>query len=330
MPVQPHDCTTGSDSRPQRVAAPGVQADELPLSVLMPVYNAAPYLPEAIESILAQTFCAFEFVIVDDGSTDASPDILACYAAKDTRIRVIRQQNTGIVGALNRGLADCRGALVARMDADDVALPERLARQVEFLAVHSEVVAVGSWYAFIDQERRGGSTASPPTEHGGIEQILLLGNGGCLCHPTVMMRKAAVLQCGGYQKDYEWVEDVALFLALARVGFLANIPQVLLRYRRHSGSVNHTKLAVQKQTLFRLREAAYRDRGLRLPRGFYWNPPEKEPVAWYTERGWRMFNEGKRAAALRCALAGMMWSPLNGELWRIGACSILKRPRSAA
>ena len=109
------------------------------VSVLMPVFNAERYVGEAIESILCQSFADFEVVVIDDGSTDDSPNILAGLAARDSRLRVLRQGNSGVVAALNRGLKDCRAPLVARMDADDVAHPERLEQQLAFMKANPEI-----------------------------------------------------------------------------------------------------------------------------------------------------------------------------------------------
>lgn len=331
MALQPENRTTGSTASPLQVgAAAEVGSDAVSLSVLMPVYNAAPYLPEAIESILAQTFGAFEFVIVDDGSTDASPDVLSRYVEQDARIRVVRQQNAGIVGALNRGLAECRGALVARMDADDRAMPDRLDRQMAFLAHHPEVVAVGSAFQIMDSAGEHIEMRKPPTGHHQIEQRMLLGDGWALCHPTVMMRRDALERVGGYSKQYEWVEDVGLFLALARVGRLANLSEPLLCYRRHNSSVSATKLAVQKKALFQLRQDEYRARGMRLPRGFHWNPPEKEPEAWHLEQGWAALKAGRRMGALKHAMAGAFCIPWSAGLWKMAACAVLNRTGSAS
>src|SRR6476661_6105481 len=121
-----------------------------PVSVLMPVYNAGRYVAEAVESILGQTYADFEFLIVDDGSTDRSRAILERYAARDPRIRLVSRPNTGYAAALNELLGLARGELVARMDADDVALPERLLRQVNYLRAHPEVVCVGTAVHLID------------------------------------------------------------------------------------------------------------------------------------------------------------------------------------
>src|SRR4051812_47715917 len=114
------------------------------VSIVMPVYNGAAYLAEAVRSMLGQTFEDYEFVIVDDGSTDRTPRILAEFERQDRRIRVISRANTGIVGALNDGIAAAEAPLVARMDADDVSTPQRLHRQVAYLLDHPEVVVLGS------------------------------------------------------------------------------------------------------------------------------------------------------------------------------------------
>src|SRR5262245_4670824 len=113
------------------------------VSVVMPVYNAAAYVAQAVESIRAQTLGDFEFIIVNDGSTDRSPRLLEGFAARDSRIKLISRPNTGIVGALNDGVAAARGELIARMDADDVSLPTRLEKQVTFMRSHPQVVALG-------------------------------------------------------------------------------------------------------------------------------------------------------------------------------------------
>src|SRR5688572_12730012 len=120
------------------------------VSCVMTVYNTAPYLREAVESILGQTFTDFEFIIIDDGSTDASPQILSDYAERDARIRLVSRPNTGIVKAANEGIGLSRGKYLARMDSDDVALPHRFATQVKYLDEHPDCVLVGSAAMFID------------------------------------------------------------------------------------------------------------------------------------------------------------------------------------
>lgn len=206
------------------------------VSVLMPVYNGERFLAEAVESILGQTFADFEFVIVDDGSTDASPAILADYASRDPRIRVVAQANAGIVAALNRGLNECRSPLVARMDADDVSLPTRLEQQVAFLTDHPKVAAVGTAFRLISETGAAGPEVRPPAAHKAIKRGLRYGN--CLGHPTVMMRREAILAVGGYREFLRHAEDYDLWTRVAERYELANLPACLLRYRVHAAQVS--------------------------------------------------------------------------------------------
>ncbi len=205
-------------------------------SVLMPVYNGARFLPEAIDSILGQTFADFEFMIVDDGSTDATPAILADYASRNPQIRVLRQANAGIVAALNRGLAECRAPLVARMDADDVSLPTRLERQVAFLAGHPTVAVVGTAFQFISETGSAGPDVRHPLGHAAITRGLRHEN--CLAHPTVMMRRDIILAIGGYREFLRHAEDYDVWTRVAERQELANLPERLLRYRVHGGQVS--------------------------------------------------------------------------------------------
>jgi len=206
------------------------------ISVVMPVYNGEQYLRRAIDSILAQTYADFEFVIVDDGSRDATLSILQEYAARDARFRIISRPNTGIVGALNDGLQAARGELIARMDADDAAYPERFAKQVAFLDAHPECVGVGTAFMMVDPEgdpiREVLWTASSEEIH----RELLAGRGG-MAHPTAMLRLAAVRQVGGYRRETQYAEDLDLWLRLTEHGKLSNLPEVLLDYRIHGGSI---------------------------------------------------------------------------------------------
>lgn len=206
------------------------------VSVLMPVFNGERFLAEAIESILGQTFTDFEFVIVDDGSTDASPAILAKYASRDPRIRVLRQTNAGIVAALNRGLAECRGPLVARMDADDVSAPSRLAAQTKYLNDHPDIAVVGTTVRLIAESGRRGPVLCLPMAPDAVRRALQRGTS--LAHPTTVMRKDTVIAAGGYREELRHAEDYDLWSRLAIQHRLANIQQPLLFYRIHGSQVS--------------------------------------------------------------------------------------------
>jgi len=207
------------------------------ISVLMAVYNARPYLDAAIESVLRQTRGDFELVAVNDGSTDGSGEALAAWAARDPRVHVFAQENLGVPAAVNHGLEYCRGEYIARMDADDICAPERLAVQADFLDRRPEVVAVGSAMQQIDVAGRiVGPSVHYPAENAEIVAALLDGR-NCLAQPSVMLRRSALEAVNGYRWAFRPAEDYDLWLRLADRFALANVPEVLLRYRVHAGSI---------------------------------------------------------------------------------------------
>jgi glycosyltransferase involved in cell wall biosynthesis len=211
------------------------------VSVIIPVYNAGRFLAAAIQSLLDQSFGDFEIIAVNDGSTDDSRTILDRAAAADSRIHVLNRVNTGIVGALNDGLAAARGELIARMDADDISLPGRFAEQVAYLAEHPECVAVGTDVLYTDPEGRPLIRHYPAEDHERIVAQLVAGNGGAMVHPSLMCRRATIEKVGGYRLRYQWIEDLDLYFRLAERGRLANIPEVHLHYRQHLKSVNSVR-----------------------------------------------------------------------------------------
>ncbi|MBX9787399.1 MAG: glycosyltransferase [Pirellulales bacterium] len=202
------------------------------VAVLMAAYNGLPYLPAAVESIRAQTLRDWTLVIVDDGSTDGSSDYLR--GLDDPRIEIIEQANQGLGLALNRGLAACRAPLVARMDADDVAHPTRLAEQVDFMRRHPEVGLLGTQIQRLGS-RRIGTASVLATRHRDIVRDLLDGK-PAMYHPTVMFRTQLAHEIGGY-----WAkvlgEEWDFFLRMAERAELANLDRVLLSYRIHTGSL---------------------------------------------------------------------------------------------
>lgn len=232
------------------------------ISVVMPVYNAERYLREAVDSILAQTLSDFELIAIDDGSKDGSKAILETYAARDRRVRVISRPNTGIVGALNDGLAVAQGEFIARMDGDDWVTPDRFAKQVAFLREHPDCVCVGSYFNYMDASGALIKWNPRDTDHVAIEQLLLTGNGGGLIHPVIMARREAVEKAGRYRAEAQWVEDLDLYLRLAQIGKLSNVPEVLLHYRYHTESVNFTRNEGRHQRRLWVLEQAYAARGL--------------------------------------------------------------------
>ena len=208
------------------------------ISVILPVYNVEAYVREAVESILAQTFMDFELIIINDGSTDGSGAILRELAARDTRIVLVERPNDGYVSALNEGIKIARAELIARMDADDVAMPERFALQHARMMENPELAVLGSFARVID---RGGTTVRlyddfPLTPAAAMRVIE---EHRCpVHHPTVMMRRDVVLKAGGYRKAFCPAEDYDLWLRMSDLGYaIANLPQLLLNYRRHGLNV---------------------------------------------------------------------------------------------
>lgn len=209
------------------------------ISVAMSVYNGERFLAAAIESVLGQSFGDFEFLILDDGSSDATASILHSYARADRRVRPIVRENRGLVASLNQLLELAQAPIIARMDADDICRPNRFERQFAYLADHPDHGVVGSWSEDMGEHgepvfRTG---ADHPITH---EDVLIAIAAGqqVICHPAAMYRRDVVLSVGGYHAAFRHCEDFDLWLRLASITKLGNIPERLVRYRRYDGQVS--------------------------------------------------------------------------------------------
>jgi glycosyltransferase involved in cell wall biosynthesis len=210
-----------------------------PLSVVLPVRDAMPYLRESVASILGQTHRDFEFVIVDDGSTDGSSDFLREQAALDPRIRLHRlESSVGVVGASNRVVSLSSAPLVARMDADDVCEPDRLERQLDVFAGTPDAVVVGAMADGIDA---AGRRVRGPDRWRLLRRSMF----PPFPHASMMLRREAFDAVGGYREDCESWHDVELTLRLARVGRVLVLPETLYHYRYRADSVTHSRPAEQ-------------------------------------------------------------------------------------
>ena len=208
------------------------------VSVILPTYNGEKYLGLAVRSVLRQTFGDFELLVLDDGSTDTTPRILERLAASDERMRVISLPHGGIVAALREGVRQAQANLIARMDGDDICLPERFARQVEYLDAHPEVVVLGTNWVGIDPAGRPfWRSRKFVTESAAIRASLERGTNPML-HPSVMFRPAAYERAGGYRFREDSFEDHDLWKRLIAEGEFANLPEVLTLYRRHQRAVS--------------------------------------------------------------------------------------------
>lgn len=232
------------------------------VTVLMPVRNGARFLDSAIASILGQTLDNYELLICDDGSTDATPRLLAGHARRDARIRVETLPRVGLVAALNHGMRQSRAAWVARMDADDVACPDRLRLQMDAAAWYPDAAAIGGAWRVVDANGRARRVVRPPCEPDAIAVALLQHN--CLAHPTMLLRRDAVLQEGGYRAAFQQAEDYDLWLRLAEQHPLHALPETLLDYREHAGQA--TWAGLEQRILSELgARAAARARRAGLP-----------------------------------------------------------------
>ncbi len=212
------------------------------VSVLMPIYNTQEeHLREAIESILAQSYTDFEFLILNDSPDNTSLDaIVASY--NDSRIHYsTNEKNLGITPSRNKLIDMAQGEYLAVMDHDDISMPERFAKQVAFLDEHADIGVVGTWKVRIN----GKKDTNNVSDHSSIEQELMLGC--CLMHPTVMLRKAVLVETGvRYEEAFSPAEDYALFCRLIAKTRFANIPEILFVYRNHANNTSHK----QKQKMY--------------------------------------------------------------------------------
>ena len=206
-----------------------------PLTVVLPVRNGMPFLTEAVESILKQSFADFQFLIVDDASTDGTPDYLR--SLDDPRLCIITHKTSqGVARSLNHALRMASSPLIARQDADDISEPERFARQIAWLAAHPECVVLGTQVEKIDVAGNQLSHFSRPEAEAEIFAMLAAHNNP-FTHGSVIMRREVVLAAGGYRAEIRCAEDYDLWLRLAQPGALANHPELLYRYRVHEGQI---------------------------------------------------------------------------------------------
>ena len=277
------------------------------VSVVMPVYDARRYVARAIRSVRSQTLRDWELLIFDDGSSDGTREILREYAGRDARIRLFLNEHKGYVPWLNEGLRQARGEFWARMDADDVAMPHRFEKQVAYLRQHSDCVVVGADAMQVDAAGWRIGRLRVPLTHEQIEASLLEGLGEVLCHPVAMFRRDALRAVDGYRKDCEPAEDVDLYLRLAEVGRLANLPDVLLRYRRHFTSVSASQQMRQREAVRRGLQSAYQRRGL--------PPPTDEPPRLRKQARDATRQEVRRYWIEQAVQAGCLWTARKHALW---------------
>jgi glycosyltransferase involved in cell wall biosynthesis len=292
------------------------------VSVVLAVYNGAQYVDQAVDSILAQTFTDFELVIVNDGSTDQTPRILATY--QDPRIVIVdNAQNLGLTKSLNRGIRASHGELIARQDADDASLRDRLARQVVYMDAYPTVGLVGSGSRWIDGQDVLIREWQPMTEPAEIQQALLASIP--FLHGTFMFRRACLPDIGGgYDETVPVAQDCDLLLRISEQWDLANLQDILYVHRRHQDTVTAKRRADQQRYHRRAQQAAIRRRlaygwgrlglsGARVPKWV-----QMADRSWLAQRytwwsaGARELNRG---LALQFLIIALLMKPFAPEIW---------------
>ena len=238
-----------------------------PVSVIMPVYNGERHIAEAIESVLRQTHENFEFIIVNDGSTDRTPEIIERYASRDGRIKVIEQANAGQAASLNRALAAASNEWVAVLDADDVCMPQRFEVQLRALQREPSVRVLGSYAISIDERGRERRVRRPqPTSVSGYVQLIQRDDSITLVHPSAMMHRPTILALGGYDVNLGPSADSELWSSVSEHHGVKSFLEPLLYYQVHPASMSATRFLEQRHMLrWILARQRARRRGLSQP-----------------------------------------------------------------
>jgi glycosyltransferase involved in cell wall biosynthesis len=209
------------------------------VSVIMSVYNSETTLEAAVDSILGQSFENFEFIIVNDGSSDKTADILKRCEGKDKRVRVLTNEtNIGLTRSLNKAISASSGRYIARQDADDLSLPDRMGKQIVFLRDHPEIALLGTSKAVLDGSGKVIGT-NPLPELPDYNRLL---KSNCFAHGSVMIRREVLEETGGYNEDFRMSQDYELWLRIAKTRRIANLPEPLYGVRRHGTRLTLTRM----------------------------------------------------------------------------------------
>jgi len=216
------------------------------ISVIMPVYNQGKFLKQSIDSILNQTFKDFELIIINDGSSDQTSEILKQYVKKDLRVKVFSQKNQGCTKSLNYGIKQARGEYIARQDADDISLPKRFEKQIEFLNKNKNIGLVGSFAQVIDKQgNKKQKILGQYTQNKDLKKYSFWSDR--FCHSTIIIRKKLLDKINGYDEHFVCSQDTDLYFRLMPHTQFANLEEILLLYREHEDSVSRTKKIKQEK-----------------------------------------------------------------------------------
>ncbi len=308
------------------------------VSIVMSVYNGTLYLRESLESILNQTFTDFEFIIIDDKSTDNSWEILTEYNNRDPRIKLCRNtENLGLTKSLNKGLQQAQGEYIARQDADDVSLPDRFKLQTNFLDQHLEVGALGTSAEVIDEQGKTIEQSIVPVEHESIQAYLLVNN--CLHHSSMMARRSLVEALRGYKQELRYAQDYDLWWRFSQSARLANLPDNLVQVRRSKKNLTNTRRQEQLKCALDISLKAVRESlaGQVLDedayRRFWWAylrllDKEAYQQFWYADRGKNALLQKQDIQSLKPFWQLVASHPGGTQIWgtrlRRLACNLLR------
>lgn len=299
------------------------------VSVVLSVYNGAEHLREAVDSILNQTFIDFEFIILDDGSTDHTWEILTDF--DDPRIVLVRnQENMGLTKSLNEGLGMAKCEYIARQDADDISLPERLAKQVEFLERNREVGLLSCAFVEIDEEGRSVSIQRLPAGNSELQARLLISN--CFCHGAAMFRRECLESVGAYREEFDFAQDYDLWLRISEKYKVANLEDALYEWRLRTDAVSITGRPRQygyhflaqdlakerrKSGVDKLASLHREARHISIQQEFTKHKAEQKRAAAYDYFAWsvRLYRAGNIGASLNLLSRAVINAPLERELW---------------
>ena len=213
------------------------------ISVILPVYNAEKYIEDAVNSILNQTYTNFEFIIINDGSTDNSLALLTDLAKQDKRIILISRENKGLIATLNEAISIAKGDFIARMDADDIALPQRFEKQINHLNAHPDVAVLGTGYRFMSEDGVVGKKRRTLCSYDDIKASLFFGNP--IAHPSVMVNYKLLGNQFCYMPEYKTIEDFELWCRISEQFKVENLKDILLHYRVLPSSISGQNLNTQ-------------------------------------------------------------------------------------
>ena len=296
------------------------------VSVCIPVFNAAKYLPDCLASIMSQTCAPAEIILLDDASTDRSLAVARRLAMGDSRIKVFSKKHTALGDTRNQLVRSSHGEFVAFLDADDVAMPDRLAKQIAFMTVHPRCVVLGGQARFVDEW--GHKFYNQPCQQldpGSIETELLRGRASAIWQTTVMLRRDAFEAAGGYDPTLNCSEDMELHLRLSECGELWNLPDILVQIRRYAASITSTsRFGEAEARRERLVMLACERRGIKVPPLLEFAVEPLSRFEWYmrTARGF-MEKRSFRVALMHC-MRGLICNPMNADGW-VMALTIARR-----